>query len=200
MKGTSAGTAGGSGSRAPPARPEVPRPGCRREGLRWFRSAPAVACAVFTLPLVALAVQRSVPALNPVLMAPLTHIVAVTGIAAVSAAVALAAVLPALRGRRAEPLLLALGCLWLSVLFVGHGLMTPGVLGREVSPWLVRLPVLGRAGFAMCQLLGLPRWADLLRRAVGRWPGVLLGSGLAVAEHGEPRGTDRRWPALTPRR
>lgn len=103
--------------------------------------APVATVTALAVPAVVVTAQHLVPSLDPVLHAPGTHVAVVAGISTVAAAVALGAAVPAVRRRRGEPLLLAAGCLWLAVLFAGHGLSTPGVLSRPGNPWVVRLPV-----------------------------------------------------------
>ena len=143
---------------------------------------PVLAVASLAMPAALVLAQRTVPGLNPVLHAPVTHIVVVVGISLVATVVSVLSALAALRRRRGEPLLLALGSLWLVVLFLGHGLITPGVFDRAGGPWLVRLPVLALAGFALCQALSVLRVAEPVRRLVAaRGGAVLLGGGLLAA-------------------
>jgi putative nucleotidyltransferase with HDIG domain len=142
---------------------------------------PALACAAFALPGLLLLAQSLLPGLNPVLMAPVTHVLAVVGIASVAALVALAAAAAALRRPRGEPVLLALGALILAVLFAGHGLATPGVLGRPDNPWVVRLPVLALAAFAVCQLLAMSRAGRRVRAAAASRPRLVLAGGLLAS-------------------
>lgn len=61
---------------------------------------PLLACAAFALPAVLLLGQVLLPGLNPVLLAPVTHVVAVVGISSMAALVALAAAAAALRRPR----------------------------------------------------------------------------------------------------
>ena len=54
------------------------------------------------------------------------------------------------RSRDGSLVLLALGCLAVGFLLLGHGLTTPGVRGRPPNLWVARLPVLAIAAFAAC--------------------------------------------------
>ena len=142
---------------------------------------PLLACAAFALPALLLLGQSLLPGLNPVLLAPVTHVAAVVGISSAAALVALAAAAAALRRPRGEPVLLALGALVLAVLFAGHGLSTPGVLGRPDNPWVVRLPVLALAAFAVCQLLAVSPAARGVRKAAASRPLLVLAGGLLAS-------------------
>jgi HD-GYP domain-containing protein (c-di-GMP phosphodiesterase class II) len=93
-------------------------------------------------PMVAFAVLRFAPALDPVVMEPDLHFYAV-GVTAVAAALACALVIASARTLR-ETRLLFLGLAFFSIagIFAVHGLQTPGVIADEyynsvaVSAWL----------------------------------------------------------------
>jgi hypothetical protein len=76
------------------------------------------------------------------------HLVVVSAISACALAVAVAAAVAAGRGRDGSLVLLALACLAVGFLMLGHGLTTLGVAGRPPNLWVGRLPVLAIAGFA----------------------------------------------------
>jgi hypothetical protein len=94
------------------------------------------------------------------------HLVVVSAISACALVVAVAAACAAGRSRDGSLVLLALGCLAVGFLMLGHGLTTPGIWGRPPNLWVARLPVLAIAGFAGC--LCAAAWP-------GRWPAVRAG-------------------------
>jgi HD-GYP domain-containing protein (c-di-GMP phosphodiesterase class II) len=122
------------------------------------------------LPLALLAVFRSAPGLDPLLRSPVFHLAVVSAIAACALQVAVFAAIAASRGRDPRIVLLAVGCLFVGVFMLAHGLTTPGV-GAAVSTagslyggpasagvkhanyWVGRFPVLALASFAVA--LGL---------------------------------------------
>ncbi|MDF2740735.1 MAG: metal dependent phosphohydrolase [Actinomycetia bacterium] len=122
---------------------------------------------------------RTVPALDLVLRSAPAHLVVVTAISACALAVAVAAATAAGRSRDGSLVLLALGCLGVGFLMLGHGLMTPGVAGRPPNLWVGRLPVLAIAVFTAC--LGLAAWPQRAAAAwAGRWPRATLTAGGAM--------------------
>jgi hypothetical protein len=94
--------------------------------------------------------------------APAAHLVVVSAISACAMAVAVAA---AGRSRDGSLVLLALGCLAVGLLMLGHGLTTPGIWGRPPNLWVGRLPVVAIAAFAAC--LCAAAWPRLLRDPAG---------------------------------
>jgi hypothetical protein len=80
--------------------------------------------------------------------------------------VAVAAATAAGRSRDGSLVLLALGCLGVGFLMLGHGLMTQGIAGRPPNLWVGRLPVLAIAVFTAC--LGLAAWPQRAARRL-RW-------------------------------
>ena len=125
---------------------------------------------------------RTEPSLDLVLRSATAHLVVVSAISACALVVAVAAATAAGRSRDGSLVLLALGCLAVGFLMLGHGLTTPGIWGRPPNLWVGRLPVLAIAAFAAC--LCAAAWprrrpADL----AGRWPRAVLavgGAALAV--------------------
>jgi len=88
--------------------------------------------------------------------------------------------------------LLALGCLAVGFLMLGHGLTTPGIGGWPPNLWVARLPVLAIAGFAAC--LGAAAWPRRWPAVwAGRWPRGTLAVGAAVL--GLVPGAAVVWPA-----
>jgi HD-GYP domain-containing protein (c-di-GMP phosphodiesterase class II) len=122
---------------------------------------------------------RTEPRLDVVLRSATIHLVVVSAISACALAVAVAAAVAAGRSRDGSLVLLALGCLAVGFLMLGHGLMTPGIWGRPRNLWVGRLPVLAIAGFAA----GLCAAAWPRRRPAvwaGRWPRATLAAGAAA--------------------
>jgi HD-GYP domain-containing protein (c-di-GMP phosphodiesterase class II) len=126
---------------------------------------------------------RMTPQLDLIYESPGFHVVAVSAIATSALVVAILTGAVAARGRQPEPVLLALGCLFIGVLLLGHGLTTPGVFGRPFSLWVARFPVLAIAGFAACLLAATSERHSALKRFVARFPrATLLGvSGVVAA-------------------
>jgi HD-GYP domain-containing protein (c-di-GMP phosphodiesterase class II) len=107
-------------------------------------------------------------------------VIVVGGISACALAVAVAAAAAAGRSRDGSLVLLAIGCLAVGFLMLGHGLVTPGIGGRPVNLWIGRLPVLAIAAFAAC-LAAAARPQRPPTTWAGRWPaGTLATSGLAL--------------------
>jgi HD-GYP domain-containing protein (c-di-GMP phosphodiesterase class II) len=132
-------------------------------------------------PQATLLLLRAEPSLDLVLRSATAHLVVVSAISACALAVAVAAAAAAGRSGDGSLVLLALGCLAVGFLMLGHGLTTPGIWGRPPNLWVGRLPVLAIAVFAAC--LCAAAWPR--RRPVvwaGRRPrGVLVAGGAALA-------------------
>ena len=101
-------------------------------------------------PQATLLLLRTQPSLDLVVRSATVHLVVVSAISACALAVAVAAAVAAGRSRDGSLVLLALGCLTVGFLMLGHGLLTPGIAGRPPNLWVGRLPVLAIAGFAAC--------------------------------------------------
>jgi HD-GYP domain-containing protein (c-di-GMP phosphodiesterase class II) len=123
---------------------------------------------------------RTVPSLDLVVRSALVHLVVTSAISACALVVAVAAAVAAGRGRDGSVVMLALGCLAVGFLMLGHGLLTPGVGGRPPNLWVGRLPVLAISGFAAC--LCAAAWPQRPPAAwAGRWPrGTLAVGGAAL--------------------
>jgi hypothetical protein len=133
----------------------------------------ALLVALLVAPAAVLWVGRSFPALDPVYESIRFHLFVVSAIAACALLVALATAVFAARDGRAAPVLLALGCVSVGFLMLGHGLATPGIFGRPLNLWVARLPVLALAGFALCLGLAL-RERGIVGRVVTGAPRVAL--------------------------
>jgi HD-GYP domain-containing protein (c-di-GMP phosphodiesterase class II) len=152
--------------------------------------------AIVLLALVApqgtLLLLRTEPRLDVVLRSATAHLVVVSAISACALAVAVAAAVAAGGSRDGSLVLLALGCLAVGFLMLGHGLTTPGIGGRPPNLWVARLPVLAIAGFAagLCAAAWPQRWPAVW---AGRWPRGALAAGAAVL--GLVPGAAVVWPA-----
>ena len=100
------------------------------------------------LPIGLVAVLRGSP-LDVLFRSPGFHLVVVSTIAACALGIAVVATRAAVRAARHQLEPLAAGCLAVGVFMVGHGLTTPGILGRPVQSWVARMPILAIAGFAV---------------------------------------------------
>jgi hypothetical protein len=135
--------------------------------------------ALLATPAIVLWVGRSFPALDPVFESVRFHLFVVSAIAGCALLVALATAVFAARDGRATPVLIALACVSVGFLMLGHGLTTPGILGRPLNLWVVRLPVLALAGFAVCLALGLWEHGPVAR-AIGAAPRATMVVATAV--------------------
>jgi HD-GYP domain-containing protein (c-di-GMP phosphodiesterase class II) len=125
-------------------------------------------------PLAVTVLLRTVPQFDLVFESPTFHVFAVSAIAGSALMVAILTGTVAARVREPEPVLLALGCLFVGVFMVGHGLTTPGVGGRPFSMWVARFPVLAFTGFATCLLFATLDRGSPVKRFVGRYPRACL--------------------------
>ena len=148
---------------------------------RQARRGLAVVLLALLAPQGTLLLLRAVPTLDLVLRSAVGHLVVVGAISACALAVAVAAATAAGRSRDGSLVLLALGCLAVGFLMLGHGLVTPGIGRRPANLWVGRLPVLAIAAFAGC--LGAAAWPQRPPAAwAGRWPrGTLAVGGAALA-------------------
>lgn len=145
-------------------------------GRRWHnldRGGLLLLVALLVAPAGLLAVGRTIPALDPIFESPIFHIYVVSAIAGCALLVAIATSVFAARDGRAGPVLLALGCVAVGSMMLGHGLTTPGILGRPSNMWVGRLPVLALATFAAC-LAAAARTDGLVSRLVASSPRLSL--------------------------
>jgi len=152
-----------------------------RPSARAARRGVAVVLLALLAPQGTLLLLRAVPTLDLVLRSAVAHLVVVSAISACALAVAVAAAGAAGRSRDGSLVLLALGCLAVGGLMLGHGLLTPGIGGRPANLWVGRLPVLAITAFAGC--LCAAAWPQRPPAAwAGRWPrGTLAAGGAALA-------------------
>jgi HD-GYP domain-containing protein (c-di-GMP phosphodiesterase class II) len=138
------------------------------------RSGAAVLLLLLVLPVVATVLLRTLPRFDLLFESPGFHVVVVSAIAACALMVALFTAVVAARVRRAAPVLLALGCVFIGFMMLGHGLTTPGILGRPLNMWVARFPVLAIAGFALCLMAATADEDSVVKRLVARHPRALL--------------------------
>jgi HD-GYP domain-containing protein (c-di-GMP phosphodiesterase class II) len=138
------------------------------------RSGAFVLLLLLVVPVLATVALRTLPRFDLLFESPEFHVVVVSAIAACALVVALFTAVVAARGRRAAPVLLALGCVSIGFLMLGHGLTTPGILGRPLNMWVARFPVLAIAGFALCLVAATTNEDARVKRLVARHPRALL--------------------------
>jgi hypothetical protein len=134
----------------------------------------ALLVLLLAVPFALTLVLRTVPQLDLVYESPGFHLVAVTAIAASALIVALLTGAVAARVREPAPVLLAIGCLFVGTLMMGHGLTTPGILGRPMNLWVARFPVLALAGFAASLAAATVGRNTPVKRVVARFPRISL--------------------------
>jgi HD-GYP domain-containing protein (c-di-GMP phosphodiesterase class II) len=156
------------------------------------RRGAAIVLLALLAPQSTLLLLRTEPRLDVLLRSANLHLAVVSAISACALAVAVAAAVAAGRSRDGSLVLLALGCLAVGFLMLGHGLTTPGIWGRPPNLWVGRLPVLAIAGFAagLCAAAWPQRWPAVW---AGRWPRATLAAGAAVL--GLVPGAAVVWPA-----
>jgi HD-GYP domain-containing protein (c-di-GMP phosphodiesterase class II) len=129
---------------------------------RWF-----IVHVVLAVPSGILALLRILPVFDPTWFSPRGHLVVVSAIAACALFVAVIAVVSATQSPQSGVVWLALGCAFVGLFMVGHGLSTPGAMHHGSNLWVARLPYAALSGFAVCLLVaGRPQ-----DRGVNRWVG-----------------------------
>jgi putative nucleotidyltransferase with HDIG domain len=123
-----------------------------------------VAPTLFTLTL------RRVPRLDLLFESVTFHVVVTSAIASCALLVAVFTAVAAARSRRPEPVLLAMACVSIGFLMLGHGLTTPGVANRPVNLWVGRTPVLAVAFFAFFLIAAMTEERSWVKRLVNRYP------------------------------
>lgn len=117
---------------------------------------------------------RVVPSIDLAFESVVFHLIAVSGIAASAMLVAVFTAVVATRSRQAAPVLLAIGCLFVGIFMLGHGLTTPGIGNRPYSLWVARFPVLAILGFAMSLGAAASREGSMPKRLAKRFPKLSL--------------------------
>lgn len=144
-------------------------------GLRYGMGAARIALLIGS-PLALFGLLLLIPQFDVLFQSPDFHVVVVSSIAACAFFTAVVAWFSASRVRHGSVLFVALGCLGLAILMLGHGLTTPGTLGQPMNAWVGRFPVLGISVFAVC--LGLAATGN--RHRLGKWIARAPGWVLAV--------------------
>lgn len=138
--------------------------------------------ATIGIPVALFALFRLVPNVDPLLQSSSFHVAIVGGITGAALLVALATAVVARRTRAHAIVYLALGCLSLGALMLGHGLTTPGALGQPMNLWVARLPTLAIAAWTACIAATLAPADSAVARLATRRPARLLGiAGAALA-------------------
>jgi HD-GYP domain-containing protein (c-di-GMP phosphodiesterase class II) len=151
----------------------------RRGRLSGGLGARGVALLVLLLvaPTGLMAILRLFPHLDVLFESATFHLAVVSAIAGCALLVALATMLVAARARHPSLVLLSVGCLSVGILMVGHGMTTPGILGRPFNMWVARFPLLALTLFALCLAAVLAGERSPIHRLVARFPrGVLAGA------------------------
>lgn len=108
------------------------------------------------------------------------HLWVIGGIAACAVLVAIFAAGAAYRSGQHGPVWLALGCLTVGILMLGHGLLTPQVHHRPYTTWIGRLPYAAIPIFTVClALASRPRNARTSRMVV-HYPAAWLAAWTAT--------------------
>ena len=133
--------------------------------------------ALLTLPPLSLVLRRWAPELDPTFINAWFHVIVVRGIAGAALIVALAAARSTRRTAAGPgPVFLAAGCVAVGITMVGHGLLTPGVLGQTFSPWISRLPWVAIVLFALALALAAVPGGRLHQQVANHPAAVLLGT------------------------
>jgi len=117
---------------------------------------------------------RAVPSIDLAFESVVFHLIAVSGIAASALLVAVFTAVVAARARQSAPVLLAIGCLFVGIFMLGHGLTTPGIGNRPFSLWVARFPVLAILGFALSLGAAATREGSPPKRLARRFPRLSL--------------------------
>ena len=126
---------------------------------------------------------RAAPVLDVAHESPAFHLLVVSGITGLAFFIAVVTTVAAARDRRPAPVLLAVACVSVGALMLGHGLTTPGIGDRPLNMWVARLPVLAITGFAVALLAATGPERGRVKRFVARYPRATLlvaSSGLTV--------------------
>jgi HD-GYP domain-containing protein (c-di-GMP phosphodiesterase class II) len=129
---------------------------------RW-----SLVLTLLALPTAFLAFLRFVPGFDLQWFSPDSHLVVVSAIASCALFVAAVAVVSATQSPQSGVVWLGLGCSFVGLFMLAHGLTTPGAVHQPFNQWVVRMPYFAMAGFAGCLLIAGTR-SD---RGVNRWVG-----------------------------
>ncbi len=133
---------------------------------RWL-----LVVVVLATPTLFLVFLRAFPGYDPSWFSANGHMVIVSAIAACALFVAVVAVVSATHTPQSGVVWLAIGCTFVGLFMVGHGLTTPHALHHHSGNlWVGRLPYAAMMGFAVCLLIAGRRQDRGLNRWVGRHP------------------------------
>ncbi|MGZ6983034.1 MAG: hypothetical protein ACXVH5_12785, partial [Ilumatobacteraceae bacterium] len=113
---------------------------------------------------------RAMPGFDVKWFSPDGHLVMVSAIAACALFVAAVAVVSATQTQQAGVVWLGLGCSFVGLFMIGHGLTTPGAMHQPMNMWVTRLPYGAIGGFAICLLIAGGPQDHRMNRWVGRHP------------------------------
>lgn len=133
-----------------------------------------IAVSMLGAPVILFVGLRSFPTMDKLFMSANFHLVVVSVIAACAVGIAIIAGIAAGRSRDCALVFVALGCLAVGLIMLSHGLVTPGVAGVGVNPWVGRLPNFAIAAFALSQLAAVLPAKRFLANAVARHPWLSL--------------------------
>lgn len=147
----------------------------RRQGTRrWVRLGAPVFCTAALL-----AAPRLSSGLDFLYRDAYFHLFFVSAIAVCALIVAVVAGRAGARAAHYGPVWLAVGCLAVGILMVGHGLTTPGVYGRPGNAWVGRFPYIAISCFALAMALASRPRNRFTSRLAARHPRLLV-AGFAV--------------------
>lgn len=132
---------------------------------RWL-----VVLVLLAAPTSFLILLRAVPGFDLKWFSPDGHLVMVSAIAACALFVAAVAVVSATQTRQAGVVWLGIGCSFVGLFMVGHGLTTPGAMHQPGNLWVGRLPYAALGGFAICLLIAGGPQDHRANRWVARHP------------------------------
>ena len=132
---------------------------------RWL-----VVLVLLAAPTAFLVFLRAVPGFDLKWFSPDGHLVMVSAIAACALFVAAVAVVSATQTKQSGVVWLGMGCSFVGLFMVGHGLTTPGAMHQPMNLWVARLPYLALGGFAICLLVAGGPQHGRLNRWVGHHP------------------------------
>lgn len=132
---------------------------------RWL-----VMVVLLAAPTTFLVFLRTLPGFDVRWFSPDGHLVVVSAIAACALFIAAVAVVSAIQTPQSGVVWLGLGCSFVGIFMMGHGLTTPGALHQPMNMWVARLPYGALAGFAICLLIAGGRQHRSPNRWVSRHP------------------------------
>jgi putative nucleotidyltransferase with HDIG domain len=139
-----------------------------------WRGRLAAVVVLLGIPLALFAILTVAPQLDVLFESVRFHLIVISAIAASAVGVATFAAVAAMRSRSAPMVFVALGCVSVAVLMLGHGLTTPGVMSTPRNLWVARFPVLAVGAFALWQAAAVVEARRSLPTLVARHPWAAL--------------------------